>query len=367
MVKVRSVGIRGAGLSGMTVARELLLCDPDLSITIFDSRPRLPHPQRTFCFFQKSDLEYFEGPTVAWSTVAFRGDCFERRVDVSASPYTMIRGEDLFDWLLGDLESRGVVFFWEAREVFCDGQSIKKDGEVFSFDAVIDAAFDAREAQATLWQSFAGVWISSESEIFDPSTAVLMDLQASSEAAPVSFMYVLPTSAKTALVEHTTFSPTPMPQGYHLERCRAWLAQRAAGEWLEGETEYGLIPMGYHPVAPAAGCIRVGTKAGMVRPATGYAFVSTQDHARQVARQIVHKQQPVPSRYPWWLTAADELFLKALRKRPEAGEDLMARLLSQTPGEALIAFLGGDVSFRDAVAVWMSVPKLSMMRSLVRL
>jgi hypothetical protein len=105
----------------------------------------------------------------------------------------------------------------------------------------------------------------------------------------------------------------------------------------------------------------------MVRPATGYAFVSTQAHARQVARQLVHKEQSVSGRYPWWLTAADGLFLKALRKRPEAGEDLMARLLSQTPAEALIPFLGGEVSFRDAVAVWMSVPKVSMMRSLLRL
>lgn len=367
MVRVCSVGIRGAGLSGMTVARELLNCDPNLSITIFDTRPRLPHPQRTFCFFKKADVEYFDGPTVTWSTVAFRGDCFERRIDVSASPYMMIRGADFFEWLLGDLESHGVVFSWGAREVICDGQCIKKDGEVFSFDAVIDAAFDVREAQTTLWQSFAGIWVSSEREIFDPTTAVLMDLQASSDAAPVGFVYVLPTSAHTALVEHTTFSPTPMPQEYHIARCRAWLAQRTAGEWSEGETEYGLIPMGYHATAPASGCIRVGTKAGMVRPATGYAFVATQEHARQVARQLVHKEQSVLGRYPWWLTAADGLFLKALRKRPEAGEGLMARLLSQAPAEALIPFLAGDVSFRDAVAVWMSVPKVLMVRSLLRL
>jgi lycopene beta-cyclase len=351
----------------MTVARELLLCDPHLSITLFDCRPRLPHPQRTFCFFQRGSREYFDGPTFAWKHVAFRGAMFERSVDVSASPYTMVRGQDLFDHLLSDLESRGVAFFWGSREIVLDGNTVRRDGEPHTFDAVIDAAFDAREAKSILWQSFAGVWITSEQELFNPTTAVLMDLQESSSAAPVSFMYILPTSTHTALVEHTTFSPTPMPQEYHLERCRAWISERALGPCTEGETEYGQIPMGYQRRVPAAGSLCIGTTTGTVRPATGYAFVTSQDQARQVAREILYQTSPAPPRHPWWLTAADTLFLRALRQRPEVGERLMARLLARTQAQALISFLSDDVSFRDAVRVWMSVPKLSMLRSLVRL
>ncbi len=46
-----TIGIRGAGLSGLSVARELITREPNAKITLFDTRPRLPHLSRTFCFF----------------------------------------------------------------------------------------------------------------------------------------------------------------------------------------------------------------------------------------------------------------------------------------------------------------------------
>lgn len=366
MVRVRSVGIRGAGLSGMSVARELLRVDPDISITLFDRRTRLPHPQRTFCFFERDGQERFAGRAVSWKSVLFRGPSFERRVDVSASPYTMIRGDDLFGSLLEELEACGVSFRWRCPEVVIHENSIRADGETFTFDAVIDAAFEAKEATAMMWQSFAGVWVTSEQELFDPSTAILMDLQESSAEAPVSFLYILPTSKHTALVEHTTFSPAPMSKGYHLDHCYGWITERMQGVIQRGETEHGLIPMGLRNT-PGADSIRVGSAAGMVRPATGYAFVATQEHARQVAAQILNNHAAPTRPYPWWLTVADSLFLRALAQAPERGGRLMERLLSRSRAEALISFLSGDTSFREALTVWMSVPKLSMIRSLTRI
>lgn len=366
MAKIRSVGIRGAGLSGMSVARELLRVDPEISITLFDRRPRLPHPQRTFCFFKRDCQERFPGPAVSWKSVLFRGPSFERRVDVSASPYTMIRGDDLFGYLLEQLEARGVSFRWQSSEVDISEHSIRADGETFNFDAVIDAAFEAKEATSTLWQSFAGVWVTSEREVFDPSTAILMDLQESSADAPVSFLYILPTSKHTALVEHTTFSPAPMSKGYHLDHCYAWITERVQGVVQRGEIEHGLIPMGLNN-SPGADSIRVGSAAGMVRPATGYAFVATQDHARRVAEQVLTNHAVPADPYPWWLTVADSLFLRALVQSPERGGQLMERLLSRSRSDALISFLAGDVSFKEALSVWMSVPKLSMIRSLTRI
>ena len=366
MTEIRSVGIRGAGLSGMTVARELLRINPKLSITLFDRRARLPNPQRTFCFFERGERQRFSGPSFAWQSVMFRGPSFERRVDVSASPYTMIRGDDFFDSLLGELESRGALFRWGCKEVVIDGDSIRADGENVTFDAIIDAAFEAREAESTMWQSFAGIWVTTERELFDPTTAILMDLQESSRAAPVSFLYILPTSKHTALIEHTTFSPAPLLKEYHLDRCFEWMKEHEGGSFHRGEIEHGSIPMGLK-VPSSADTIFVGSNAGMVRPATGYAFVATQDHAKQVAECIL-RQQAAPARvYPWWLTAADAVFLRALLHAPERGGRLMERLLSRSRADALVSFLSGNVSFGDALTVWMSVPKLAMIKSLVRI
>lgn len=363
-LKDLAVGIRGAGLAGLSVARELLALNPRVRITIFDVRPRLPHPPRTFCFFQTREPISPTMRSFSWNTVMFRGPSFERRLDVSPRPYTMIRGDDFFSSTLRELEQKGVQFRWNCSNVEVTEHSIIADESSFSFDAVVDAAFNTKACQSLMWQSFAGVWVTTEGPIFDPSTAVLMDLKHSSDEAPVSFLYILPTSQRTALLEHTTFSPAPMPKTYHLDRCFEWLRGSCSGDTLLGATEYGQIPMGLRTSATTH--FAVGSNAGAVRAATGYAFVRAQEHARQVARRILSVDNAPSLPYPKWISLTDTLFLRSLLNTPEKGREIMERLLSRARGESLISFLSGDVRLRDALGVWLSVPKRQMLRSLLR-
>lgn len=302
---------------------------------------------------------------ISWNTVMFRGASFERHVDVSSHPYTMIRGDDFFSSTLAELEAKEVQFTWRCSRVEIAGNSIIADGRNVTFDTVIDAAFDVRVSQSMMWQSFAGVWITTESPNFDPTVAVLMDLKESSAEAPVSFLYILPISTRTALVEHTTFSPTPMHKNYHIDRCFEWIRENVGGEIHIGGTEAGVIPMGLHTSSTHQ--LAVGSSAGAVRPATGYAFVRAQEHARQVARAILSLEPSPPAHYPHWLSTADGLFLRALLTTPERGREIMERLLSRAHGESLIAFLSGNVRLRDALEVCLSVPKRMMLRSLLRI
>jgi lycopene beta-cyclase len=301
----------------------------------------------------------------SWNTVMFRGASFERRLDVSSRPYTMIRGDDFFSSTLQELEDQGVQFAWGCSSVEIAENSITADGRTLTFDAVVDAAFDARTSQSMMWQSFAGVWVSTEQDRFDPTTALLMDLNHSSIEAPVSFLYVLPTSQRTALVEHTTFSPSPMPKSFHIDRCFEWIHDNIQGNVQREGTETGLIPMGLQ--TSSASHFAVGSNAGVVRPATGYAFVRAQEHARQVARRILSPDTPSSPPYPSWLSATDSLFLRALLNKPDKGREIMERLLSRARGESLIAFLSGDIRLRDALGVWLSVPKRTMLCSLLRI
>ncbi len=362
----REIGIRGAGLSGMSVARELLLLDPSLRITLYDKRPRLPHPQRTFCFFEHETPTAREMPSFSWSTVMFRGPQFERRVDVSRRPYTMIRGEEFFEHTLRALERQGARFEWECRRVEVRGACVETDRGSQTFDVVIDAAFEATRASSILWQSFAGVWIKTKDDCFDSSTATLMDLRVSSAEAPVGFMYILPTSPRRALIEHTTFSPSPLSEDYHIERCAEWIREHAPSGTQLGEREYGVIPMGLKERSHQGHCV-VGSASGAVRPATGYAFISVQRQAQEVARRVLAGSISATPTYPRWVEATDTLFLTALRNAPERGAEIMSGLLSSAPADRLVSFLAGTASFRDALSVWLSVPKRIMLRSLVRL
>lgn len=278
----------------------------------------------------------------------------------------MIRGDDFFEHTLRALERQGARFEWERRAVEVRGASIETDRDSRTFDAVIDAAFEATRAPSILWQSFAGVWITTEADFFDSSTATLMDLHASSAEAPVGFMYILPTSPRRALVEHTTFSPSPLSEDSHIERCVEWIMDYTPSGTQLGEREYGVIPMGLKERSHTGHCV-VGSASGAVRPATGYAFVSVQRQAQEMARRVLAGNISTTANYPRWVEVADTLFLTALRNAPEHGAEIMSGLLSSAPADRLISFLAGTASFRDALSVWLSVPKRIMLRSLVRL
>lgn len=365
MAKVKAIAIRGAGMAGLSIARELLKMSPETSITLFDVRPRLPHPQRTFCFFRKQSLPNLPKPSAEWNTVTFKGADFERSIDVSSKPYTMIKGDDFFQETLEQLESAGVAFHWSCREVHINKNSIRTESETFTFDLVIDTAFKKENAVSMAWQSFAGIWVRTEHAVFDPSRAILMEIIESTPEAPVSFFYVLPTTATTALVEHTTFSTEALTADYHFTRCHAWLANHVRSPVTVESSEHGAIPMGLQIPKPA-GPITLGSSAGAIRPATGYAFVTVQKQAELMAEQIFgNNPQTIEAHHPFWLTFGDRLFLRALRASPTSGQTMMTGLLSKCPDDRLISFLCDDVTLTEAISVWCSIPKRTMMKALL--
>lgn len=364
MNTAKHIGIIGAGVAGLSVARELLELKPQTLITIFDARPRLPHPQRTFCFFKPREAFTIPEATTSWNTISFKGSTFNRRINVSDKPYTLINGDEFFAYTLELLESGGVTFHWESPAAAIDSRRIQSTHGHHTFDCVIDASFQKESIAPLLWQSFAGLWIETPTPIFDASTALIMDIAPSSSEAPVSFFYVLPTSSQTALVEHTTFSPTILEEEYHLTRCHTWLKQNISAPILLKRTERGAIPMALSP-QKRADFFHIGSNSGAVRSATGYAFIKIQKQARTLARHIVQGELPLRAAYPRWLEMGDRLFLQALSSSPASGADFMERLLSRASNKNLVAFLSDESSFLQTLPVWLTVPKRKMLRALL--
>lgn len=360
-----SIAIRGAGAAGLSLARALLERMPEASVSIFDRRPRFPHPKRTFCFFADPGAICPVPPTYRWNRVILAGTDFKRILDCHDTPYTLTHGDGFFTTLLADLESRGVQFYWACDDVEIDRNQILTGGRAHAFDLVVDAAFNAEGREAVLWQSFTGIWVRSPQPIFNPEAALLMELQDCEPGTPLRFAYLLPTSPYTALIEHTAFSPRPFPRGWHLERCRAWLAARGWGGIEEEDSEYGAIPLGLK--SRSAG-LSVGSAGGAIRASTGYAFQTIQHQVANLAQQIAdsppHLRLTQPTAFPAWMKLGDHLFLQALASAPSRGTAMMEQLLTQAPERELIRFLAGQASLWEALRVMVKVPKVAMIRAL---
>lgn len=367
-----SVGIRGAGLAGLVFAQELLANIPEASISIFDLRQRLPHPTRTFCFFRDSESYIPITPDHEWSSVVCSGQNFRRVFPCSSTPYTLIRGDTLFTTLLAKLEAAGVSFVWGCRSVEATSRTITADAKLSSFDLVVDAAFSADTSVSTLWQSFGGMWVRSDRPLFDPLSATLMDLDVPNSRASVRFMYLLPTSPTTALLEHTVFARTPLTKDEHLTACAEWADRQGYTRLEVCENEYGRIPMGLQQVSDPQQPLRIGTAGGAVRISTGYGFQAIVREAKQLVQSIASalangKPLPLARARPWprWMRFCDTLFVRALAQRPTSGQFIMAELLRNAPERALIPFLAGTASLSEALQVMRKVPKWDMLKALV--
>lgn len=360
-----SIAIRGAGAAGLSLARALLQRMPGATVSIFDRRPKLPNPKRTFCFFADSDAICPVPPVHQWNTVIMAGKDFTRGLDCRESPYTLTRGDLFFNTLLADLESRGVRFHWACDDVQIDEHQVRTNDQSYSFDLVVDAAFRAEGSEAILWQSFTGIWVRSPKPIFNPEAALLMDLQECDPGTPLRFAYLLPTSPHTALIEHTAFSPRPFPRAWHLDRCRHWLAARGWGGIAEEDSEYGAIPLG---LKSRSSGLSVGSAGGAIRASTGYAFQTIQHQVSDLAQRIADSQPRFrltqQSAFPAWMRLSDHLFLRALAGAPSRGTALMRQLLTQAPERELIRFLAGQASLWESLRVMVKVPKLAMIRAL---
>lgn len=368
-----SVGIRGAGVAGLSLAVRLARLEPRLTISLFDTRSRLPHPRRTLCFFRRPGEALLVSPRYSWSRVAFTSSQGTRSVECSDTPYVLVDGDSFFDAALTRLQERDVHIEWGCSSVEIVDGALRVNSKPQFFDIVVDAAFTERGVKALLWQSFGGLWVTADEDLFDPSEARLMDFGGSTRESPVSFMYVLPTSRRAALVEHTTFSLSPQPFGWHKEFCERWLHERVRSSYRVHGEEHGAIPMGLRNNSQQPSTLAIGTCGGAVRPSTGYAFQAIQDQADSLAYRIeemvssgrsLSSVRRKKSIRPLWIRAADNLFLRALIGAPERGNDVLSRLVQRSPADNLVAFLAGNATFGQALSVMTQVPWWTMTRGI---
>lgn len=219
-------------------------------------------------------------------------------------------------------------------------------------------------------QYFIGAEIEVDGAAFDETTVELMDF-APPRDDRIDFVYVLPFSADRALVEATSFAPTP-PAASELESALAAAVGRFAGGRAVREVrrEQGFIPMQPQASQRAAasghlGWVRAGLAGGAARPSTGYAFQRIQRAADQLATQLRAGDPPTPPALDGPIARGmDALFLRVIRRWPTRGPQLFVELFRRAPVDRLERFLAGSTASQDRLAVIGALPPKPFLREL---
>ena len=92
-------------------------------------------------------------------------------------------------------------------------------------------------------QHFSGYEITADHDVFDSTTAILMDFRCD-QSRGMHFIYCLPFSARNALVESTLFSPELAPKPFYDSAIRRYLKEIIGiDDYRITRREKGVIPM----------------------------------------------------------------------------------------------------------------------------
>ena len=376
--------IAGGGGAGLGLAYALIASPlKDASIVIVD-RDSKNQNDRTWCFWGGPDAPFAHIAAHSWQKIAVRSEGFERVFDLASEGesgwrYWMVRGIDFYRHTRAALERMPNVRFIQGSVDCLEERADEVVAHVgdqaisarWAFDSIIrpgEISIDSSRYH-NLKQHFLGWEIEAEQPVFQPDVATMFDFS-TPQHDDLRFMYVLPFSETRALVEYTIFSAQLLERDQYAAELRGYITRRLGIQsYTVHAEEQGSIPMTDYPFARRVGerILNIGTKGGLVKPSTGYAFQRMQEDARAVVRSLVRHGHPfegrsAPARYRFY----DTLLLQILTREGSQMKPIFVQLFARNPIMRVFHFLNEDAPFRQDLALIASLPPWPFLRALAR-
>ena len=371
--------IVGGGAAGLSLAyhmaREPRLADKKVLLVEPEAKTQ---NDRTWSFWTDEAGVFDDIVAHEWRKIAFRTPGFERVFDLGRYRYKTISGLAYYRFVQQALADRPnfTVLRGTIEQLANTPTGVRATtaaGTVtahYGFDSRPPNLAQLKQPQKHryLLQHFVGWEIETETDAFDPTTVEFMDFRGEQQHE-ARFIYVLPTSARKALVEYTLFSEAPLPKAEYDAAIEQYLhttlglsAYRVVAE------EVGVIPMTDHPLPARCGAhiFNLGTLGGRAKPSTGYAFKRIQQHsARLVAALATTGHPPADATGDkWQFQLFDTLLLDIMQRQGETTRDVFRELFERNPLERIFRFLDEQTSWADNLRVLHSVTPGPFMRSI---
>jgi lycopene beta-cyclase len=373
--------ITGAGCSGSSLLARMMR-EPFFggkNILVIDQSPKANN-DRTWCFWEK-DAGLFE-PIVyhRWEKLNFYSDFFSATLNIRPYQYKMIRGIDLYQFVkTGSEKHRNIEWRYETvKNIHTEnGRAVVELGnETLTADYVFNSIPNIPTKRTTqkantsrdwhLLQHFKGYLIQTREPAFNPAEATFMDFRVDQEYG-ATFVYCLPVTATTALVEYTLFTKEILPQEVYEKELRSYIGSSLnIKDYDIIHEEYGIIPMTSQKFPLQAGkIVYMGIAGGQVKGSSGYAFQFIQKRTEKIVQGLMKGDTSFSQR-----SFADKKFhfydsvlLNVLCKDKMKGADIFARIFRNNPPERILQFLDNGSSLADDLRIMKSVPSAVFLRA----
>lgn len=314
--------------------KKVLLIDPD------DKKEN----DKTFCFWAKEEDEIYKAYkniiSTSWGNIRINNELAQ---PIFPLRYYHINSIDLYNF------SREIISKYSITRLKGLVMNIKEDSVLnvqlesqgyttkYVFDSRPTKLKQKKEGEFYISQSFYGFKIELQEQGFEDNVYRMMDFRVSQSSA-TQFVYILPYTSKTALVELTRFGKNVL-QIDEAEKILNQFIKENFGAYKIIEKEKGVIPM--DPVLPKpkkkSNCINIGTRAGNVKPSTGYAFKNMYTQSKFICNSDAFKfnRPPRKKRFHFY----DQLLLIILTLWPQKGKPIFEQLFKTKSAFFVLTFL----------------------------
>ena len=216
-----------------------------------------------------------------------------------------------------------------------------------------------------MFQHFLGHEISTSYDVFNPNTAILMDFRCD-QSLGMHFIYCLPFTKRSALIESTMFSAELAPKAFYEKAISQYLRKIFnCNNFVTTRTEQGVIPLAFGQQHDSE-FTGIGANGGAIRPSSGYAFTFIH---KQIDRMIrtARRGQPlqVKSPHSWFELFMDHVFLNVIRRQPKLAPTIFIGLAKALTGDEFALFLSGKAGLKLWLKVVFAMPKGPFLFALV--
>lgn len=338
------------------------------NIVIIDPDSKLEN-DKTFCFWTKySERLYIDYASIIsheWSSIKIN-DAPLQSIDPLA--YCHINSADLYALCRQLMDQHSIEHIQESIESVSSGKrnEIKTNKSSYSSEWLFDARppkLNTVDKRFFIYQSFVGFKVSLASQKFDSNVYHMMDFRVDQQKV-TQFVYILPYDEQNALVELTRFGKELIDKEEAKKLLDTYILEHY-GEYEVSAVEKGVIPMGTIPSQKKSGKrhVEIGTRAGNVKPSTGYAFKNMYTHAQAICADS--DLQNAPSKPKSRFVFYDQLLLIILTLWPHKGKLIFEQLFQSQSSRFVLRFLDEKTNLRSELKMFLALPIVPFLRATV--
>lgn len=378
--KTYDIIIAGAGLSGLSLAWHLAVGGYKGSVLLID-RTFAPHNNKTWCYWSKDSPFFPDIIYKKWRKSFFSAYTFEGFLYMQDYQYYCIRESDFKEYVLRELRKHSNFHLLEEGILDISGGKKKgvlvtKNSETYVASQVFQSIIKPESAKKEnlkypLVQHFLGMEIRGAAGTFDSETFVIMDVDEFYEDG-FAFMYVLPYSHDTALIEYTIFSEKALKKKFYRKKIKEYIFDIYGldkGDYEILRKEFGKIPMDDRAFEPIldSNVYNIGTIGGFSKPSTGYTFTRVQKYSSKLAHAIINNNPlpldaPSKVRYRYY----DLLLLHILSNSVPESRRVFMNLFKNNSIDKIFDFLNEEATIIDDLKIMASVPYTPFLKAIAK-